>query len=224
VRLLKRGTQIVLALAMLVIVPATSEAMAFSFAGTNDSGMFAWDGDADVSTMNNFACGGNFPPDPALCATSIFDGSLADLRIFVTNASGSDFTRLSVLFRLPGDCDPFGGPSATCQSLSQVLSGLGNPPYPGVNADNIFAVVLSVNLAPLADGSYALAPSLVNSAALAGLQMGLAFAMLDAPDQGEDPVTFEVRSVASQVPEPSTLLLLSAGIASMVAARRRRAS
>jgi hypothetical protein len=219
------GVYIAVATMMLVGIPGITHASIYGYDGAGGSGMFAWDGDADVSTMNNNGCGvvNNVPTiDPNLCITTLVNvASLADIRIHLTGVVAGDFAELALLFTLPSlaACDVFLAQSLTCDTLDS-LNGNQFAPQDsnGGQVDgSAAALLLPVLLVPAADGSLGLIPTTVTAADLAGAHIGLVFRTFGNPD-----FSLDISTARATVAEPSTLLLMGAGIASMVAARRRR--
>jgi PEP-CTERM motif len=151
--------------------------------------------------------------------------SLADLSIQVEGRTPADFSSLYVVLSfLPSatfNCTLF----SNCGSFSD-LFGEGGPfdlaaPSPGFS-DTASVLLLQVNR--LAPGM-----PLLNPAILDGLgpfpdeiHLGLYFELASNSGPG-NPMRISTSFEPASVPEPGTLLLMSAGIASLVASRRRRA-
>lgn len=239
----RRAIVTTLVLLVLGLSRGIAEASRFDFAGNGDDGVIIWDGDFDVSSMQN-NCGASLA-----CATSTYTPGLP-VAFHLAGSVGADLTFDSLLLvlsvpfaELPANCGIY-----TCGALDAVFPGhggsnlnMGNVQNPAQNpvdpeGEGQKGVILLPAFLPNGFGGsvqngdqFALNP--LAAAFLAGLtpvdpwRMGILLNF----DQGLNPLTgqhvpFTVtvdQPGVNAVPEPATLALLGTGIATLVARRRR---
>lgn len=228
-----RSLALVLCLSIMTF-SSVAEASSFDFNGGSE-GIIIWDGDFDVSTMqNNCAAPGDN------CATSLLNfADPASIQLFLTGGVGLtlEFTSLSIVLSVPLDY-------LTGLDCGAFVCGDASTIYPGLNHDNVHHP--DPNLPPAGEGPQGVivlpmltAPQFVQHGDTFHLtdaaqqflgtltpgplwRLGIDLAFTQQAPPGVVGLTFMLSTEAptSAVPEPGTMLLLGSGLA--VAARRLR--